>query len=130
MSAAAVAAVIWTFWRRRDPVLSMALLITATFLVTPYSLNYDMVVLGWVAALLRQRQGNEPVDHYLIVAVWTAARDDDAGRGDPHPARPAGTRGLRDPSRVAAGSEEAQERGVDQLAVLGIGRRARVASAG
>ena len=71
VSAAAVAAVIWTFWRRRDPVLSAALLITATFLFTPYSMNYDMVVVAWAAALLRQRQANEPVDHYLIVAVWT-----------------------------------------------------------
>ena len=71
VSAVAVAAVIWTFRRRRDPVLSMALLIAATFLVTPYSLNYDMVVLGWVLALLRQREGNEPIDHYLIIAVWT-----------------------------------------------------------
>ncbi len=71
VSAVAVAAVIWTFRRRRDPVLSMALLVAAIFLVTPYSLNYDMVVLGWVLALLRQRQGNEPIDHYLIIAVWT-----------------------------------------------------------
>jgi alpha-1,2-mannosyltransferase len=70
VSAAAIAAVTWTFWHRREPVLSMALLITATFLVTPYSLNYDMVVLGWILALLRQRQNNEPADHYLIVAVW------------------------------------------------------------
>ena len=30
-----------------------------------------MVVLGWVLALLRQREGNEPIDHYLIIAVWT-----------------------------------------------------------
>ena len=71
VSAAAIAAVIWTFRRRRDPVLSMALLIAATFLVTPYALNYDMVVLAWVLALLRQREGNEPIDHYLIIAVWT-----------------------------------------------------------
>ena len=70
VSAAAIAAVTWTFWHRREPVLSMALLITATFLVTPYSLNYDMVVLGWILALLRQRQNNEPADHYLIIAVW------------------------------------------------------------
>jgi alpha-1,2-mannosyltransferase len=71
VSAVAAAAVIWTFWRRRNPVLSMSLLIVATFLATPYALNYDMVVLAWVAALLRQRAGNEPLDHYLIVAVWT-----------------------------------------------------------
>lgn len=29
-----------------------------------------MVVLAWVAALLRQRNDNTPIDHYLILAVW------------------------------------------------------------
>ena len=64
-------AVVWTFWRRRDPVLSMALLIVAIFLFSPYTLNYDLVILGWVLALLRQREDNELIDHYLIVAMWT-----------------------------------------------------------
>ena len=33
-------------------------------------MNYDMVVFGWIVALLRQR-GNEPVaDQYLSLAVW------------------------------------------------------------
>ena len=105
VSAAALAAVIWTFRRRRDPVLSMALLIAAIFLFTPYALNYDMVVLGWVLALLRQREGNEPIDHYLIVAVWTLPADDDAGRADPCPARHAGAGGLRGAARLAAGAE-------------------------
>ena len=73
VTAAAVAAVAWTFWRRRDPVLSNALLITAIFLATPYALNYDLVVFGWVLALLRQRSDNELIDHYLIIGVWTLA---------------------------------------------------------
>jgi alpha-1,2-mannosyltransferase len=130
VSSAAVAAVIWTFRRRRDPVLSAALLITATFLFTPYSMNYDMVVLAWAAALLRQRQANEPVDHYLIVAVWTL----------PLTMMLAGAIHIPLALPVLAAfaarlvwllaCEEAQERGVDQLAVLGIGRRARVVSAG
>jgi alpha-1,2-mannosyltransferase len=34
LSAAAIASVVWTFWRRRDPVLSNALFFTATFAVT------------------------------------------------------------------------------------------------
>jgi putative flippase GtrA len=71
VSAAAVAAVAWTYWRRRDPVLSASLLIVGIFLVSPYTLNYDMVVLGWPLALLRQRADNEPVDHYFIIALWT-----------------------------------------------------------
>jgi alpha-1,2-mannosyltransferase len=69
-SALAFAAVVWTFYRRRDQILSLSLLVTAIFLVTPYSYNYDMVVLAWVAAVLRQRTDNLPIDHYLIVTVW------------------------------------------------------------
>jgi hypothetical protein len=71
VSGLAVAAVVWTYWRRRDPMLSMALLVTATFLATPYVLNYDMVVLAFVVALLRERADNEPIDHYLALAIWT-----------------------------------------------------------
>jgi hypothetical protein len=69
-SIAAVAAVAWTYWRRRDPVLSAALLVTASFLVTPYAFNYDMVVFGWVVALLREK-GGAPLDDRLALAVWT-----------------------------------------------------------
>jgi hypothetical protein len=67
----AVLAAIWTFWRRRDPSLSLAVLVTATFLATPYILNYDMVVFGFVVALLRDRPDNTPADHWLGLAVWT-----------------------------------------------------------
>src|SRR5262249_57979403 len=53
-----------------EPVLSVALFVTATFLVTPYAFNYDMVVSGWVIALLHE-QGGEPLDDRLAMAVWT-----------------------------------------------------------
>lgn len=69
-SAAALAATAWTFWRRRDPTLSLALLVTATFLFTPYSYYYDLPVLAYVAGLLRQRDDNTAVDHCLILAAW------------------------------------------------------------
>ena len=69
--ARALAMVVWTFWRRRDPVLSMALFVTATFLFSPWMLNYDMVVFGFVVALLRQRDDNTPADHRLALVVWT-----------------------------------------------------------
>jgi alpha-1,2-mannosyltransferase len=69
-SLAAVAAVVWTYWRKRDPVLSVALFVAATFLVTPYAFNYDMVVFGWVLALLREK-GGAPLDDRLAMAVWT-----------------------------------------------------------
>ena len=69
-SIAAVAAVVSTYWRRRDPVLSAALLVTASFLVTPYAFNYDMVVFSWVIALLREK-GGARLDDRLALAVWT-----------------------------------------------------------
>ncbi|MFZ3358547.1 MAG: glycosyltransferase family 87 protein [Xanthobacteraceae bacterium] len=70
-SAGALAMVVWTFWRRRDPVLSFALFVTATFLFSPWMLNYDMVVFGWVVALLRGRTDNTIADEGLAIAVWT-----------------------------------------------------------
>jgi hypothetical protein len=70
VSSVVLAAVIWTFWRRRDPVLSKAFLVVAVFLFTPYALNYDMVVFGWIIALLLQREDNETLDHYLLFALW------------------------------------------------------------
>jgi alpha-1,2-mannosyltransferase len=70
ISLAAIAAVIWTFWRRRDVDLSNALLVTATFLVTPYAFNYDMVVFGWVIIRLMDRSDNQPLDWVLMLAVW------------------------------------------------------------
>jgi len=69
-SCCALAAVVWTFWRRRDPVLSSALFVTATFLFSPWMLNYDMVVFGWVVALLRAREDETYFDHGLALAVW------------------------------------------------------------
>jgi hypothetical protein len=71
VSALAFAAVAWTYWRARDPALSLSLLVTATFLFTPYILNYDMVVFGFVVALLRDRTDNTPADHWLLIALWT-----------------------------------------------------------
>jgi hypothetical protein len=70
-SALALAAVVWTFCKRRDPALSLALFVTATFLATPYILNYDMVVFGFVVALLRERTDNTTADHWLLIAVWS-----------------------------------------------------------
>jgi alpha-1,2-mannosyltransferase len=71
VSLAALAAVVWTYWRPRDPVLSTALLVSAIFLFSPYTLNYDFVILAWVLALLRQRPDMTPREHALILVVWT-----------------------------------------------------------
>jgi alpha-1,2-mannosyltransferase len=70
VSAATLAAVIWTYWRRRDPVLSTALFVTAIFTVTPYAFNYDMVVFGWVIVTLVDRDDNTPLDYALMLAVF------------------------------------------------------------
>src|ERR1700688_1891744 len=59
-------------WRAQcHAVLSLALFVTATFLFSPWMLNYDMVVFGFVVALLRQRDDNTLADHRLALAVWT-----------------------------------------------------------
>ena len=44
---------------------------TAIFLVSPYTLNYDFAILAWVLALLRQRGDVTPREHGLILTVWT-----------------------------------------------------------
>jgi alpha-1,2-mannosyltransferase len=70
VSAGAVVMVVWTFWRPRDPVLSLAIFITATFLFSPWMLNYDMMIFSWVIARLRQRPDNAAADDALAIAVW------------------------------------------------------------
>jgi hypothetical protein len=70
ISAAALAAVVWVFWRPRDSVLSLAFLVSATFLFTPYAFNYDMVVFGWVMLKLMDRPDNDGLDYALMLAVW------------------------------------------------------------
>ncbi len=71
------AAVVWTYWKRRDPALSLALFVTATFLVTPYILNYDMVVFGFVVALLRERDRQHNARPLAADRGLDAAGDDD-----------------------------------------------------
>jgi hypothetical protein len=70
VSVATLAAVVWTFRRRRDPVLSNTLFVTAVFTVTPYAFNYDMVVFGWVIVKLMDRADNAPLDYALMLAVF------------------------------------------------------------
>ena len=69
-SALALAATVWTFWRKRDPLLSAALLFTASLLFTPYAFNYDMAALMAVLALMAQRADNQRIDRTLILALW------------------------------------------------------------
>jgi hypothetical protein len=71
VSAAVIAAVIWTFMRRRDPVLANAVLVTATVAVLPFAFNYDFVMFGWVLAKLVDRADNDAWDYGLMFAIWT-----------------------------------------------------------
>jgi len=66
----AAVAVVWAFAKRRDPQLSMAVLITAGFIATPYIAVHDMVVFGWLIAVLRPRLCGI-WDARLALAVWT-----------------------------------------------------------
>ena len=70
VSSATLAAVVWVFWRPRDPVLSLAFFVSATFLFTPYAFNYDMVAFGWVMLKLMDRPDNDVWDYALMVTVW------------------------------------------------------------
>jgi len=70
VSLVSIVAVVWTFWDRRDGDFSTAVFVTATFLVTPYVFNYDMVVFGWVIVKLMDRTDNETADWVLMLAVW------------------------------------------------------------
>ena len=45
--------------------------VTATFLVTPYAFNYDMVAFGWVVIKLMDRPDNDAWDYGLMLAVWS-----------------------------------------------------------
>ena len=71
VSAAAIAAVVWTFRRRRDRDLSNVLFLTASFAVTPYVFNYDMVAFSWVIIKLMDRGDNHAWDFGMMLAVWS-----------------------------------------------------------
>jgi hypothetical protein len=65
-----LATVVWTFARRRDPLLSAGVLLTAGVIVGPYAFAYDMVVFGWLIAMLWPRLPSRG-DRLLLLAVWT-----------------------------------------------------------
>ena len=70
ISITAFATIIWAFWRRRDPILSQALFVTASFLVTPYAFVYDLVIFGWVAVKLREHNNNALIDDLIMLSIW------------------------------------------------------------
>ena len=70
ISTLAFAAVVWTFRKPRDPLLSIALLLTASLVFSPYSFNYDMMALMIVLARIMERGDCDRADTKFILAVW------------------------------------------------------------
>lgn len=72
-AALAVAAVAWAFARHPPSHARTAVLVTATFLVSPYTLNYDMLLLMPAAALLFLNPaptGYVPGERAVYPALW------------------------------------------------------------
>jgi hypothetical protein len=72
-SALAVVSVVWGFARHPASHARTALLVTATFLVSPYTLNYDLLLLMPAAAFLFLQPpsaGYRPGERLIYLAVW------------------------------------------------------------
>jgi hypothetical protein len=72
-AAVAVAAVWFAFRRHRSGEVRTAVLMTATFLVSPYTLNYDLLLLMPAAVALFRRGlalGFYPLERLLYLILW------------------------------------------------------------
>jgi hypothetical protein len=72
-AALGAAVVIWAFATRPASHARTAVLVTATFLVSPYTLNYDLLLLMPAAALLflePQPGGSRPGEQIVYLALW------------------------------------------------------------
>jgi hypothetical protein len=69
----AVGAVGWIFFRYQPSYARTTVLVAATMLVSPYTLNYDLLILMPAAALCflhRAQSGYRPGEPVLLLAVW------------------------------------------------------------
>ena len=66
----AIATTMWAMARHRDDPRSWAILITGTILFTPYLMSYDMVMFGWVTAILLQRSDLDSLSLAAILATY------------------------------------------------------------
>lgn len=69
----AIAAVIFAFSRKGQSDARIAVLATATFLVSPYTLNYDLLLLMPAAVMMFRRalfQGFFPVERIILLLLW------------------------------------------------------------
>jgi hypothetical protein len=60
----------WTYLRRRDPLLSYGLLLSATALATPYMLSYDLVVFGWLFLAVAMAANPGRAGRWLLGALY------------------------------------------------------------
>jgi len=60
----------WTYLRRRDPLLSYGLLLSATALASPYMLSYDLVVFGWLFLAVAMATAPERTGRWLLGALY------------------------------------------------------------
>ncbi|HSM42900.1 MAG TPA: glycosyltransferase family 87 protein [Afifellaceae bacterium] len=61
---------VWAYARQREPLLSYALLVTATTLATPYILSYDLVVFGWIFLVLGLSNDPDKAGRAVLAAVY------------------------------------------------------------
>ena len=72
-SVLAILAVIFAFSRKRQSDAQVAILATATFLVSPYTLNYDLLLLMPAAAMMFRRalqDGFWPMERVVLLLIW------------------------------------------------------------
>ena len=72
-AATALISVVWSFWRGGDRNIQIAILATATFLTSPYLLNYDMALMLGALILLFERlprAGLESGAKLVFLSVW------------------------------------------------------------
>ena len=65
----AVAAVVWTYRRPRDPLLSFGIVLTATLAATPYLMSYDLVAVSWLVLALATAGKLGESDRRLLLVV-------------------------------------------------------------
>ncbi|MEH6811942.1 MAG: glycosyltransferase family 87 protein [Motiliproteus sp.] len=69
----ALAAVVAVFTKSKDPVLKLAVLVVATYLVSPYMHNYDMAALSVAIVLLVERgltKGFVKAEQTILIIAW------------------------------------------------------------
>lgn len=61
---------VWAYLRERDPLMSYALLLTATSLATPYIMSTDLVVFGWVFLALGIADKADRTGRAMLCALY------------------------------------------------------------